>query len=181
VGDVTPPELTQPGSVIAISGGFRFAVVLKSDLSVVAFGSNDFNQTAVPEVARQPGAVKAIAAGKWHSLALLSNGTVIQWGRQGAPGVPPPEVASGIVSIHANDACSFAISQDGTAYGWGEAVAGIGIQVSVCGTACIWLASAIRHSHCLAGPELSNLNVLDGVCVCGGGVTRAIECLVTRT
>ncbi len=87
-GHIAPPELTQPGSVVAISVGFRHAVVLKTDLSVASFG---VQYAPVPDVVKQPGAVKSISAGKIHTLAILANGSMVQWGRKESA-TPPPEV-----------------------------------------------------------------------------------------
>jgi alpha-tubulin suppressor-like RCC1 family protein len=120
----TPADLLAPGSVISISGGFRHVLVLRSDMSVAAFGDGTANQTLLPEVVTRPGSVKAVAAGKFHSLALTVDGNVIQWGRASA-GVPPPATQAGnIVSIFAGDASSCALSVEGNTYCWGDSVTG---------------------------------------------------------
>jgi alpha-tubulin suppressor-like RCC1 family protein len=122
--DLAPPELMIPGSVLAISGGFRHVLVLRSDLSVAAFGDDAFMQTSLPETVMRPGSVKAVAAGKYHSLALTIDGNVVQWGRDDT-GVPPPMTQTGnIVSIFAADTSSCALSADGDVYCWGESVTG---------------------------------------------------------
>jgi alpha-tubulin suppressor-like RCC1 family protein len=114
----------RPGSVLAISGGFRHVLVLRSDLSVAAFGDNASMQTMLPEAVARPGSVKAVAAGKYHSLALTVDGNVVQWGRDNA-GVPPPATQMGnIVSIFAGDAVSCALSADGNVYCWGDTTTG---------------------------------------------------------
>jgi alpha-tubulin suppressor-like RCC1 family protein len=99
-------------------------LVLRSDLSVEAFGDSAGRQTKLPEAVTRPGSVKAVAAGKFHSLALTVDGNVVQWGRANA-GVPPPATQSGnIVSIFAGDASSCALSVDGNVYCWGESIEG---------------------------------------------------------
>jgi hypothetical protein len=122
--DLAPPELKRAGSILAISGGFRHVLVLRSDLSVAAFGDNSGKQTTLPEVVTRPGSVKAVAAGKFHSLALTVDGNVVQWGRDDA-GVPPPMTQTGkIVSIFAGDTSSCALSAVGAVYCWGDSVTG---------------------------------------------------------
>src|SRR5438874_2276504 len=64
-------------SVIAIAAGWAHSLVLKSDGTVVAWGSNYYGQCAVPN--RLSGVI-AIAAGAYHRLALKSDGTVVAWG-----------------------------------------------------------------------------------------------------
>ena len=63
--------------VTAIAAGFGYSLALKSDGTVVAWGSNARGQASVP--AGLSG-VTAIAAGYYHSLALKSDGTVVAWG-----------------------------------------------------------------------------------------------------
>ena len=63
--------------VIAIAAGYAHSLALKSDGTVVAWGSNDYGQSNVP--AGLTG-VTAIAGGYGHSLALKSDGTVVAWG-----------------------------------------------------------------------------------------------------
>jgi alpha-tubulin suppressor-like RCC1 family protein len=122
--DLAPPELKRPGSVLGISGGHRHVLVLRSDLSVAAFGDDAFMQTSLPEPVTRPGSVKAVAAGKYHCLALTVDGNVVQWGQRDA-GVPPAETLTGnIVSIFAGDASSCALSADGNVHCWGDSVTG---------------------------------------------------------
>jgi hypothetical protein len=64
-------------NVVAISLGAQFALALKSDGTVVAWGDNSKGQCNVPSGL---GGVIAISAGGSHALALKSDGTVVGWG-----------------------------------------------------------------------------------------------------
>jgi hypothetical protein len=63
--------------VSAISAGYDHVVALKSNGTLVAWGSNEFGQTNIPAGI---GSVAAISAGFCYSVALTSNGTVVAWG-----------------------------------------------------------------------------------------------------
>jgi hypothetical protein len=63
--------------VNAIAIGARFALALKSDGTVVAWGDNSKGQLNVPSGLS---GVIAISAGGFHALALRSDGTVVAWG-----------------------------------------------------------------------------------------------------
>jgi alpha-tubulin suppressor-like RCC1 family protein len=69
-----PPGLS---NVVAISAGGHYSLALKSDGTVVAWGSDSANQCKIPEGLSN---VIAIAAGGNHNLALKSDGTVVAWG-----------------------------------------------------------------------------------------------------
>jgi alpha-tubulin suppressor-like RCC1 family protein len=66
--------------VVAIAAGGAHSLALKSDGTVVAWGSNFSGQMRVPSGLS---GVVAIAAGDAHSLALKSDGTVVAWGFAG--------------------------------------------------------------------------------------------------
>ena len=71
---VEPPVL---GDFIAVAGGGRHSLGLKSDGTVVAWGRNDESQCDVPA----PNAdFVAVAGGGGHSLGLRSDGTIVAWG-----------------------------------------------------------------------------------------------------
>ena len=70
--------VVQPGTrFTAIAAGWGHNLALKSDGTVLAWGRNDYGQSAVPAGLSD---VVAIAAGGQHSLALKSDGTVVAWG-----------------------------------------------------------------------------------------------------
>jgi len=67
--------------VVDIALGYRHALALKADGTVVAWGTDfarvETGQSIVPVGLSD---VKAIAAGALHSLALKNDGTVVAWG-----------------------------------------------------------------------------------------------------
>ena len=84
--------------VIAISEGKDFALALKSDGTVVAWGDNSKGQCKVPHGLT---GVIAIAAGGFHSLALKSDGTVVTWGDNSYRQTTVPLGLTGIKSVAA--------------------------------------------------------------------------------
>ena len=76
------------------------SVALKTDGSVVVWGSNEYGQANVPAAALI--GVVAIAAGQSHTVALKSDGSVLAWGDNSLGQVTVPEVArSGVTAIAA--------------------------------------------------------------------------------
>jgi alpha-tubulin suppressor-like RCC1 family protein len=146
----TPVPQVVPGlsGVVAIATRASFALALKSDGTVWAWGSDTFGElgdgailgepdcggqcNATPTQVPNLSGVVAIAAGNAHALALKSDGTVIAWGfdargqlGDGAaePNNPTPTAVpgvSGIVAIAAGAAFSVALKSDGTVLAWGN-------------------------------------------------------------
>src|SRR5215211_1972225 len=71
--------MTVPAGIdfTAIASGFNFNLALRSDGSLVGWGSNDFGQSTVPAGSN----FVAIAAGRYHSLALKTDGSLVGWGQ----------------------------------------------------------------------------------------------------
>jgi alpha-tubulin suppressor-like RCC1 family protein len=103
LGSATPVQVAGVGGsgmlsgIAAISAGGNHSLALKSDGTVVSWGSNfygglgsgDFNDSATPVQVKGVGGtgalshVVAISGGGYHSVALKSGSTVVAWGKGG--------------------------------------------------------------------------------------------------
>ena len=137
-----PPVLNNP---IAMVGGAGHSMALQANGSVIAWGDDTFNQSAVP-----PGlsGVIAIASGDYHSLALRANGTVRAWGDNSSGQTDVPPGLTNVVAIAAGFAHSLALRADGTVVGWGsDNVGEVDIPLNVGNV--IAISSANVHSLAL--------------------------------
>lgn len=100
-----------------VSAGVLHSVVLKSDGTVSAFGTNNEGQTTVPAGL---GNVVAVSAGGYHTLALKSNGTVVAWGSNSQGQTSIPAGLSGVVAISAGKVHNLALKSNGTVVAWGS-------------------------------------------------------------
>src|SRR5206468_12561840 len=102
--------------------GYDHSLSLKSDGTVVAWGTDEQGQSTVPTGLIN---VTAIAAGGEQSLALRSDGTVVAWGKFSDPCVPafypelvPPGLGN-VTAISAGAGHSLALKSDGMVTAWG--------------------------------------------------------------
>jgi alpha-tubulin suppressor-like RCC1 family protein len=100
-----------------VSAGVLHSVVLKSDGTVSAFGTNDAGQTNVPAGLNN---VVAVSAGGYHTLALKSDGTVVAWGSNHQGQSTIPAGLSGVVAISAGKVHNLALKSNGTVVAWGS-------------------------------------------------------------
>jgi len=84
---------------------------------VVAWGSNEFDQTNAPSGLTN-GVV--IAAGYYHSLALQSDGKVVAWGYNGEGEATVPAGLSNVVALAAGGEHSLAVQSNGAVVAWGD-------------------------------------------------------------
>ncbi len=122
-----------------VSLGYQHSVALRSDGTVVAWGSDQAGQigTGRENFETRPGAVTGlgtvhgIGAGVTHALAVLADGSVWAWGsnESGQVGEPPgtdrpsPVRVNGIsnaTEVCGGDAFSVALKTDGTVWAWGS-------------------------------------------------------------
>ncbi len=106
------------------AGGWHIeshSLALKSDGTVVAWGSNSYGETTVPAGLNN---VTAISAGVYHNLALKSDGTVVGWGFNGDGAATVPGGLTGVIAIAAGGWHSMALKSDGTVVAWGRGVEG---------------------------------------------------------
>jgi len=107
-GQASPPA---GNNFVAIAAGWYHSLALKSDGSIVGWGS----------CANPPGGngFFAIAAGGRHSLALKSDGSIIGWG-DNYYGQANPPAGNDFVAIAAGYEHSLALKSDGSIVGWGS-------------------------------------------------------------
>jgi len=114
-----PPGLS---NAVAVAGGAEQSLALRSDGTVVAWGSYDLNDGRGPRPMFVPEGlsnVVAIACGGWHNLALRSDGTVVAWGYNGEGQINIPPGLTNVVAVSASW-CSLALQSNGIVIGWGS-------------------------------------------------------------
>jgi hypothetical protein len=108
-----PANLT---NVTAIAVGGEYSgdhdLALKSDGTVVAWGSNKTGQSNEPAGLTN---VIAVSAGANHSLALERDGTVVAWGDNSAGQCNVPQGLTNVIAIAAGGLSSAAIVNQPTA------------------------------------------------------------------
>lgn len=110
-GETTPPSGLSGAT--AIAAGATHGVALKSDGTVVGWGSS--NGTPPSGLS----GVTAIAAGYKHTLALKSDGTVVGWGENPYGGTSIPSSLTGVIAVGAGAYHSLAVKSDGSVVCWG--------------------------------------------------------------
>ena len=127
-----------------VSAGVLHSVVLKSDGTVSAFGTNVSGQTNVPAGLNN---IVAVSAGGYHTLALKSDGTVVAWGSNSQGQSSIPAGLSGVVAISAGKVHNLALKSDGTVVVWGSNSGG---QATVPGALNGIVAISAGASHSMA-------------------------------
>ncbi len=134
----SPVQVSGLNGAIAIAGGYKHTVALKSDGTVWAWGYNGVGQLGdgsydsrnTPVQVSELKDVTAIAAGDYHTIALKSDGTIWAWGWNGYGQLGdgtyvtrsiPIEVSAfiDVVAIAAGDGHTIALKSDGTVWTWG--------------------------------------------------------------
>ncbi len=116
IGFITGTNNIPPVGVIAVAAGTYHNLALKKDGSVVAWGNNEFGQTAVPIGLTN---IVSIAAGDAHNIALKNDGTVVAWGDNSNGQINVPPTLKNVKAISAGPNYSVALLKDGTVIAWG--------------------------------------------------------------
>ena len=113
--------------------------------TVVAWGSNDYGQTTVPDGLS---GVTAIAGRDHHTVALKSDGTVVAWGSNQFGETNVPVGLSGVTTIAAGYAHTAALRSNGTVVAWGfNAYGGTTVPTGLSGVTAI--AAGGQHTVAL--------------------------------
>ena len=128
---------------VAVDGGLTFAVALKGDGSVVAWGDDRWGQiSGVPKGSD----FAAVAAGDTHAVGLKSDGSLVAWGYPTAiSGLP---AAGSFRAVDAGGNQCVALAVDGTIAWWGEDPYDLGLANDPAGN--VYDAVAAGYLHALA-------------------------------
>jgi len=146
-GDNSMGQLNVPSSatnLVALSSGAWHNLALRSDGSIVAWGSDSAGQCDVP--GGSAGAL-AIAAGGYHSLAIQNDLSVLAWGANDSGQTNVPAGLRNVIAVSAGTWHSLALRRDGTVAAWGDNTYG---QTNVPPGLSNVVAVAAGGSHCLA-------------------------------
>jgi hypothetical protein len=100
----------------SIDAGESHNLALRSNGTIVAWGSNQFGQINVPDSLLN---VTSVSAGQNHNLAVKSEGTVVGWGSNSHKQIVIPAGLNDVVSVSAGHIHSIALKSDGTVVSWG--------------------------------------------------------------
>ena len=100
----------------AIGAGARFALALRTDGTVAAWGRNSHGQVNVPAELTD---VVAVDGGDRHAVALRGDGTVVAWGDNIAGQTIVPPGLTNVIAISAGENHTLALLRSGRVIGWG--------------------------------------------------------------
>jgi alpha-tubulin suppressor-like RCC1 family protein len=153
------PATNLPSSLsnaVAVAAGRQHALALKSDGTVVAWGSsnvvtrtlqgafvtNHYGQLDVPVGLDR---VVAVACGDYHNLALREDATVVAWGWNSGGQTNVPSHATNVIAVAAGSAHSLALQANGTVLAWGTNTSGQ-LNVPLHATNVIAIGAGNAHS-----------------------------------
>jgi alpha-tubulin suppressor-like RCC1 family protein len=100
---------------IAVSGGEKHTLALRTDGTLAAWGENHYGQADVPS----GDDFVAVAAGGNHSVALKADGSLMAWGHNNSGQADVP-LGDDFVAVAAGDSHSVALRADGSLAAWGD-------------------------------------------------------------
>jgi prepilin-type N-terminal cleavage/methylation domain-containing protein len=106
---------TDPTNLIKTDGASTGDIALKSDGTVVTYGSSSYGAGALGLTN-----IIDIASGSTHLLALKSDGTVVAWGSNASGQTAVPAGLTSVVKVAAAQNISYALKSDGTIIAWGN-------------------------------------------------------------
>ena len=129
-----------PAASVRDIAGNRFAVAVRGDGSVVAWGRAPGGALAVPTPVPLPGLAQRVAVGESSAYVLLEDGTVVAWGENDEgqlgngpsgsnkplgtypkPSTTPVKVTdlANVIAVAAGSKHAMALRNDGTVWAWG--------------------------------------------------------------
>ncbi len=101
---------------LAVTGGWRHSLGLKSDGSIVAWGYNNSGQCDVPDPNTD---FIAVSAGFSHSLGLKSDGSIVAWGSNSYGECDVPDPNTDFIAVSAGWSHTIGLKSDGSIVAWG--------------------------------------------------------------
>jgi hypothetical protein len=137
-------ELPKSDNYIAVDAGWDHCLALKSDGSLVAWGSDSYGQVSNTPTESD---FVAIGAGYYHNVALKSNGSVVAWGRDNYGQVSSAPTDPDFIAVAAGGYHCLALKSNNSIFSWGSNAMG---QVSSTPTETVYIAIASGGEHSLA-------------------------------
>ena len=137
-------SVPEPNSgFVAVAGGWLHSLGLRSDYSIVAWGSDDFNQCTVTSPAS---GFISIATGFYHSLGLRTDSSIAVFGQDDHGQCVVPEPNTDFVAVAGGGYHSLGLKADSLIVAWGDNAFG---QCDVPETDTVFVAVAGGGYHSL--------------------------------
>lgn len=99
----------------SVAGGNAHSVAIRTDGTVVAWGSNDYGESNVPVGLAN---VVKISVGERHAYALKADGSLVGWGRYYEEQLSTPAALGPVKDVACGLYHNAVIKEDGTLVGW---------------------------------------------------------------